>query len=198
MKRIALAGGIGSGKSAAETHLRDRGFTVIDADEVARRVVEPGEPAWRALVDAFGSAVLTADGAIDRAFVADVVFHDPSALRRLNGITHGYIGAEILRRLEAATGPAAFVALPLYRPEHRAVFELDEVWVLSTELDTVLARLCADRGFTEEDARARLSNQPPLASLVAMADRVIRNNGTLDELFAELDGALVASGIVRG
>ena len=198
MKRIALAGGIGSGKSAAERHLRDRGFNVIDADEVARRVVEPGEPAWRALVDAFGTAVLTADGTIDRAFVAEVVFHDPSALRRLNGITHGYIGAEILRRLEAATGPAAFVALPLYRPEHRAVFELDEVWVLSTELDTVLARLCADRGFTEEDARARLSNQPPLASLVATADRVIRNDGTLDELFAELDGALVASGIVRG
>ena len=89
MKRVAIAGGIGAGKSTVTDRLTTLGFSVVDADVIARHVVEQGEPAWRALVDAFGSAVLTPEGDIDRKFLADVVFHDASALRRLNHITHG-------------------------------------------------------------------------------------------------------------
>ncbi|MDE3108130.1 MAG: dephospho-CoA kinase, partial [Acidobacteriota bacterium] len=89
MQRIALAGGIGAGKSTVSSYLASRGYFVLDADDVARDVVEPGQGAYRALVDAFGAAVLTDDLTIDRAFLADVVFHDASALRRLNAITHG-------------------------------------------------------------------------------------------------------------
>ena len=97
MKRVALAGGIGAGKSAVAEHLTTRGWPVVDADVIARRVVEPGKPAWRALRDAFGTAVLNGDGEIDRAFLAEIVFHDASALRRLNHITHRYIGEELAR-----------------------------------------------------------------------------------------------------
>ena len=91
VKRIVIAGGIGAGKSAVAQRLRDLGFDVVDADDVAHDVTAPGSPTLATLVDAFGSAVLDDDGALDRAFVADVVFHDPTALRRLNSITHGAI-----------------------------------------------------------------------------------------------------------
>ena len=99
VKRIVIAGGIGAGKSAVAQRLRDLGFSVVDADDVAHDVTAPGSPTLATLVDAFGSAVLDDDGALDRAFVADVVFHDPTALRRLNSITHGAIGVEIIRPL---------------------------------------------------------------------------------------------------
>src|ERR1700689_4758200 len=95
VKRIVIAGGIGAGKSVVGDRLRSLGFTVVDADDVAHDVTKPGSPTLSALVDAFGSAVLDEKGSLDRAFVAEVVFHDPSALRRLNAITHGPIGVEI-------------------------------------------------------------------------------------------------------
>jgi dephospho-CoA kinase len=129
MKRIAVAGGIGAGKTAATDRLSSLGYEVIDADEVAHQITEPGQPAWQALRDAFGDAVLSTDQSLDRAFVAQIVFNDASALQRLNLITHGYIGREIVRRLDAATGRAVFVALPLYRPEHRDTFKFDETWL---------------------------------------------------------------------
>jgi len=89
VKTVAIAGGIGAGKSVLAERLTTLGWPVIDADVIARRVVEKGEPAWRALRDAFGTAAMDEDGELDRKFVADIVFHDPSALRRLNHITHG-------------------------------------------------------------------------------------------------------------
>ncbi|MGD0054275.1 MAG: dephospho-CoA kinase [Acidimicrobiales bacterium] len=198
MKRIVLAGGIGSGKSAACARLTELGWPVIDADEIAHQLTTPGQPVLDTLRDAFGDAVLADDGTLDRAFLADVVFNDDTALRRLNTITHGPIGLEILRRLDATNGPAAFVALPLFRPEHRLLLAVDEVWALQVEPATALARLVEGRGFSEHDARRRLESQMSNAERAAIVDRVIPNDGTLEELYQELARALEESGLARG
>jgi dephospho-CoA kinase len=161
-------------------------------------VTEPGLPAYLAVRDAFGSAVLSEDGTLDRAFLADVVFHDRSALRRLNLITHGHIGVEILRQLDATTGPAAFIALPLFRPEHRELLQLDEVWAVLVQPETALTRLIEHRGFTLADATARLESQMTNAQRTAIVDRVIWNEGTFDELYQQLASALQESGLERG
>lgn len=195
MRRVAVAGGIGAGKSAVGARLRTLGFVVIDADEVARSVVAKGEPAWVALRDAFGTAVLDDDGEIDRRFLADVVFHDESALRRLNSITHGYIGEVISRELDDAEGRAVFVLLPLYRPEHRETFHLDEVWAVLVSPATALERLRTLRGYDEADARARLDTQMGNEERLALADRAIWNEGTLESLYNEIDAALAESGL---
>ena len=198
MKRIVIAGGIGAGKTAASEYLISRGWPVIDSDEIAHGVTQPGEAAYVALRDAFGDAVLNADETIDRTFLADVVFHDRTALRRLNAITHGHIGAEILRRLDEATGQACFVALPLFRPEHREQLHLDEVWTVLVQPETALTRLCELRSFSLEDAQARLDSQMSNEERVAIVDRVIWNEGSLDELHEQLDFSLKESGLGDG
>ncbi len=195
MKRIAVTGAIGAGKSAVTDLLGARGFAVVDADLIARQVVEPGQPAWRALVDAFGSAVLDGEGRIDRPFLAEVAFSDPAALTRLNAITHPRIGEEMARQLAEATGAAAFVALPLYREEHRAALGLDEVWAVTCAPETAVTRLVARRGFSEADARARLGAQVDDETRRRLADRVIENDGTFEELAQAVEAALVEAGI---
>ncbi len=198
MKRIALVGGIGAGKSEISARLSTLGWPVVDADVIARRVTTSGQPAWGALRDAFGDAVLDADGEIDRPFLADVVFHDPSALARLNRITHGPIGAEIVRELDELQGAAAFVVLPLFRPEHRSLLSLDAVWAVMVEPATALERLRTRRGLSEEDARARLAVQMTNERRAEIVDRVIWNEGTLDELYAQIDAALRDEGLASG
>lgn len=190
VKRVSVAGGIGAGKTAVTDRLASLGFSVIDADVVARQVVEKGEPAWIALRDAFGTAVLTPEGDIDRKFLADVVFHDASALRRLNNITHGYIAAEIAAELSDATGPVVFVALPLYRPEHRDTFGFDETWAIQVDPTIAFQRLTTQRGLEADDALARLAVQMDNDSRAAIVDRVIWNDGTLEDLYGSLDAAL--------
>jgi len=194
---VGIAGGIGAGKSAVADRLLALGWPVIDADEIARRVVAKGSPAWLALRDAFGAAVLASDGEIDRPFLADVVFHDATALRRLNAITHPYIGEEILRELDEATAAIVFVVLPLFQPEHRSAFHLDEVWAVEVEPDLAFERLTTLRGMGEDDARARLAAQMSNEERRAIVDRVLQNGGTVSELHAQVDDALAELGAVR-
>ncbi len=198
MRRIAVAGGIGAGKSAVGARLGELGFEVVDSDEVAHAVTEPGTPAFAAVRDAFGAAVLDAGGLIDRAFLAEVVFADPTALRRLNDITHPRIGAELLARLAAARGEAAFVALPLFRPEHRELLGLTGAWAVVVEPETAVRRLVEGRGMSEADARARLATQMPNDERVRIVDRVIWNEGTIEDLRRAVDEALADEGLGRG
>ena len=162
----------------------------MDADEIAREVVEPGRPAWQALRDAFGDAILDPEGHLDRAFMAEVVFRDRSALRRLNHVTHGHIGAQIHHRLATLEHPVAFVALPLFRPEHRDIFDFAEVWSVQVDPEIAVARLVAYRGFGDDEARARIANQMTNDERCAIVDRVIWNEGTLEELHASLEELL--------
>ncbi len=194
MIRVALAGGIGSGKSAATAFLRGRGYLVVDADEVAREVVRPGRPAFVALVDAFGPAVLDPSGEIDRAFLASIVFSDPTARRRVESITHPKIGEVMADALEGASGDVAFVALPLYRAEHRALLSLDEVWALEVSPATALARLGSERRMDPSDARARIAAQVTNEERRRLADRVIDNEGSIEDLHRTLEDALAALG----
>ena len=198
MKRIVIAGGIGAGKSAVADRLRGLGFDVVDADDVAHDVTNPGTPTLSALVDAFGTAVLDEQGSLDRAFVAEIVFHDHSALRRLNAITHAPIGVEIAQRLATANGDAVFCAIPLFRPEHRAALAVDAVWAVQVSPETAVRRLVDGRGFREADALARLANQMSNDERTAIVDRVLWNEGTLDDLYGEVDVALREEGLSRG
>lgn len=186
MRKIALSGGIGAGKSAVSDYLASRRYFVVDADDIARRVVEPGQGAYVALCDAFGGAVLTAEKTIDRTFLADVVFHDATALRRLNAITHAQIGRGINEALDAAHARAAFVAIPLFRPEHREVFQLDEVWAVLATPEIALKRLVELRGLSEDDATSRMRAQETNEERAASADVVLWNDGTLAELFTHV------------
>lgn len=195
MKRVVVAGGIGAGKSAVCERLAALGWPVIDADVIARRVVEKGQPAWTALRDAFGMAAFGEEGELDRDFIADVVFHDTSALKRLNHITHGHIGVEIARELDGASGPVVFVAIPLFRPEHRGNLSIDEVWSVQVDPETAVRRLCTLRGYSEEAARARIAAQMSNDERSQIVDRVMWNEGSLEDLYGQLDAALKELGL---
>jgi dephospho-CoA kinase len=134
------------------------------------------------LVDAFGTAILKSDDTLDRDFVASITFPYPANLRRLNSITHGLIGAAILQWIEeVGTAPFA-VALPLFRPAHREIFGLNEVWALEVDSQTAVERLVRFRGLNEVDARARIDAQISNRERAEIVDRVIRNEGSLSDL----------------
>ena len=174
---------------------------MIDADELARAVVAPGKPAYEALRDAFGGAILAANGTLDRAFLAEVVFHDASALARLNAIIHPRVGEEILARLAAAErdgAPVVFVALPLFRSEHRALFAFDSAWAIEVEPEVALTRLVGSRHLSREDASARLASQISNDDRRALVDHVVVNDASVDDLAAHLEELLSIEGLVRG
>jgi dephospho-CoA kinase len=195
MKRIAVAGGIGAGKSTVVEYLRAKGFLAIDADEVYRDITAPGSPLLSVLVDAFGSAILDADRELDRAFLSSIVFADATALRRLNGITHPAIGREIQRQLDSAVGDASFVAIPLYRAEHRRQLELDEMWAVQVSPEIALERLVQQRAMSEESARARIEAQMSNGERETLADEVVWNNEDRDALRVRIDELLRERGL---
>jgi dephospho-CoA kinase len=195
VKRIALAGGIGAGKSTVVDYLRAQGFVALDADEVYRDLTKPGEPLLDVLVDAFGSAVRSDDGELDRSFLSSVVFSDPTALRRLNAITHGPIGRAISRQLGEARGSAAFVAIPLLRHEHREELDLDEVWSIQVTPEVALDRLVTQRAMSPAAAQQRISAQMSNEDRAKLADEVIWNNADRGALHTRVDELLRERGL---
>ncbi len=192
---MAISGGIGAGKSTVGEYLASRGWLVLDADESARRVVAPGKAAWRALRDAFGRAILRDDDTLDRAFLAEIIFRDASARRRVNSITHPQIEKDLVAELNGATGDVVFVALPLFRREHRTVFALDEVWAILASEEVSLERLRRDRNYSDDEARVRIAAQISNDERARLADNVIWNEGTRDELFAKVDQLVGSKGV---
>jgi dephospho-CoA kinase len=198
MKRIAIAGGIGAGKSLTCDFIVKQGFSVIDSDDVAHQIVEPGKAAWQAIRDAFGDSVLKSDQAIDREFLAKIIFSNDSARNRLNSITHPAIGIEILRQIEACKTPAVFIALPLYRSEHRQIFSLDSAWAVLVSPEIAKKRLVEHRGFSESDAQARIDTQVSNEIRSSIVDRVIWNEGSTEDLYNSVNEALLSEGLLRG
>lgn len=190
MLRVGLTGGIGSGKSEVSRRLTARGAVLIDADLLAREVVEPGTPGLAAIVEAFGPEVLLPDGALDREALGRRVFADPEQRRRLNAIVHPLVGAATTARFEAAlvADPDAIVVhdVPLL-VESGLGRAYDAVVVVAAQPATQLHRLVALRGMTEDDARARIAAQAPLADKLAVADHVIWNDGDLGALDEQVD-----------
>lgn len=181
MLRIGLTGGIGSGKSTVATLLADRGAVVIDADRIAREVVEPGTPGLAAVVEAFGDGVLAADGSLDRPALAAVVFTDPAARARLDGIVHPLVRDRAVQLAAAAPPDAVLVNDVPLLVETGQAGSYDLVVVVETEMATRLARL-VDRGLPEDDARARIAAQASDEQRRAVADVVLDNSGTREQL----------------
>jgi dephospho-CoA kinase len=184
--RIGLTGGIGSGKSTVARLLAERGAEVVDADVLAREVVAPGTPGLAAVVQAFGPGVLTAEGALDRPALATVVFGDPEARAKLDGIVHPLVRARA-RELIAAMPPDAVVVqdIPLLVETGQAG-SFDLVLVVEADVGTRVARL-VDRGLPEEDARARIAAQATDDQRRAVADAVLDNSGSPADLAAQID-----------
>jgi dephospho-CoA kinase len=190
---IALTGGIASGKSTVAQRFAELGAVVIDADRLAREVVEPGTPGLARIVEEFGSGVLSADGTLDRVALGAIVFGDEQARRTLNAITHPAIG-ERSRALFAAAREADADGVVVYDVPLLAdssgrgrIDEFDRVVVASAEEETRVRRLVELRGMDEADARRRIASQAPEAARLAIADDVIDTNGTLDETIAQVD-----------
>ncbi|MDH6538882.1 dephospho-CoA kinase [Streptomyces lavendulae] len=182
MLKVGLTGGIGAGKSEVSRLLAGYGAVVVDADRIAREVVEPGTPGLAAVVRAFGDSVLTADGSLDRPALGAVVFADQERLRTLNAIVHPLVGARSAE-LERAAGPDAIVVhdVPLLAENGLAPL-YDLVVVVDAAPATQLARLTALRGMTEDEARARMAAQATREQRLAVATLVIDNDGPLEAL----------------
>jgi dephospho-CoA kinase len=194
--RIGLTGPIGCGKSAVAGWLAERGAIVVDADRIAREVVEPGRPAHRAVIEAFGPAVLADDGALDRAALAALVFADPAALARLESIVHPAVRPAILQALRGAdeAGAAVVVIEAIKLVEGGLAEQCDEVWLVTCPPGEQRDRLLA-RGMPADDADRRIRAQGDLvARLEPAATRVIDTGGSAEatriRVRAALDEAL--------
>lgn len=189
MRVIGLTGGIGCGKSTVAALVRARGIPVVDADDLARRIVEPGTPALAEISRTFGEETLTPDGRLDRKRLANIVFSDPTALRTLNAITHPRIieaAAAALADLRAEGHPLVFFEAALLM-EAGWESATTMVVVVTTAPDRQLARLVRRGDVEEADARARIASQMPLADKEARADHIIRNDGDLSALERRVD-----------
>ena len=197
MLRVGLTGGIGSGKSAVSEMLAQHGAVVIDYDRLAREVVEAGSPALAEISRRFGADVLGADGSLDRPALGAIVFNDPESLRTLEAITHPAIRALAVER-ESAAGDDAIVvhdnALLVEMGHHTTC---DVVIVVDVPQEVQIARLVEQRGLSEAEARARIANQTSRQSRTGVADHVVDNTGSLDEL-ALIVGGLWAKLVALG
>jgi dephospho-CoA kinase len=182
---IGLTGGIGSGKSTVASLLADRGAMVVDADAIAREVVEPGGPAFALILERFGDEVLAADGTLKRASLAEIVFRDQKARRALEGITHPAIQAEMARQLADAPAESVVVLdIPLLKAKREP---MAGVIVVDTPEEVAVRRLVERRGFDPGDARRRIAAQISREERRAIADVVIDNSGTVAQLDEEID-----------
>jgi dephospho-CoA kinase len=179
--RVGLTGGIGSGKSEVSRRLAAQGAVVIDADLIAREVVEPGSEGLAEVVAAFGPEVLTPDGALDRARLGDIVFADPELRGRLNAIVHPRVAARMAELERGASGAIVVHDVPLIAENGRAD-AYDVVVVVDAPPKVQAERLARYRGMTREQARARMAAQASREQRLAIADIVIDNSGSLSEL----------------
>lgn len=194
MQVFGLTGGFAAGKSTVVARLRERGLSVFEADDLAREVVEPGTPGLAQVVEAFGPDVLGEGGALDRRRLGKRVFSNPSARSRLEGLLHPLIrqlGKQRLSELEARGEPLACYEAPLL-VEVGLAAELRPLVVVSADEETQIERAKTRDGFDEAATRARIRAQMPLAEKRALADYVIENDGSLEELREKTDRVLDA------
>jgi dephospho-CoA kinase len=186
--KVGLTGGVASGKSTVSAILRELGAVVIDSDQIAREVVAKGTPGLAQIVEEFGPEMLTPEGELDRPKMAAVVFHDEAARRRLEAITHPLINdIGRAREAEAAlTGALVVNDMPLIA-EMGIAGLFDAVVVVDVSVEEALRRMVEDRGWTREDAEARIASQASREDRRAIATYVIDNSGTLDELRRQVE-----------
>lgn len=195
---IGLTGSIASGKSTVAKMLEKYRFPIVDADQVARLVVEPGEPALTEIVAAFGEEILLEDGSLNRKKLGDLIFHDPSKRAILNGIIHPAIRKEMLRQRDEWLNNGAKVVImdiPLLF-ESKLQHFVEKILVVSLSEEKQLERLMERNQLSEEEARARISSQLPLSVKEEGADAVIYNESTLEKTEQQLNYILKEWGLV--
>ncbi|PFG28809.1 dephospho-CoA kinase [Corynebacterium renale] len=188
MKILGLTGGIGSGKSTVSRMLAEAGFTIVDADKIARLVVEFGQPALTELAEAFGPDILSDDGTLNRGLLARRAFASPEATAQLNSITHPRIEQERRRQFaQAEKAGANWVVydMPLLI-EQGAHKDVDYVVVVDVPVDIRVERLIRSRGMDESDARKRIAAQVGDDERRKVADTILDNSGSLEELEAQV------------
>lgn len=181
---IGLTGGISSGKSTVSNYLREQGAVIIDADQIAREIVEPGQAAYQEIVQFFGEQILDPRGGLDRGRLGQIVFAKPEAMRQLNQMTHPKVKQKTHEILaELANDPSVrlvVVDAPLLI-EASMTSLVDQVWLVEVDEENQVSRLIERDGLTAVDARRRIASQMPLAEKKRRADKIIDNNGSFSE-----------------
>ncbi len=186
---VGLTGGIATGKSTVSEMLRQLGCEIIDADRLARDVVEPEQPAWKQIVAEFGGGVVTAEGALDRKKLGAIVFADPERRKRLEAITHPAIRARFQARLDELTAQGFAGIVVFDAPvmiESGNYKHMDRLVVVVTDDATQAARLQERDGTDEAEGRRKIASQMPLAEKAQLADYVIDNSGAREATAAEV------------
>jgi dephospho-CoA kinase len=179
--RVALTGGIASGKSTVADLFAALGVPVIDTDVIAREVVEPGRPALAQVAEAFGADVLDATGRLDRKRMRERIFADADARRRLEAILHPAIRAEMERQSQVAGGPYQVLVIPLLAEGGRRD-HVDRVLLVDVPEELQIQRVMWRDGVSHDEAQASLNAQATRAQRLALADDVLRNTGRVDDL----------------
>lgn len=186
---IGLTGSIATGKSTVSRMLKEKGYPIVDADEISRLVVEPGSPVLTSIAEAFGTDVLLSDGSLNREKLGSLIFNDKDKREKLNGIIHPAVRAEMIRQKEEWLEKEAntiIMDIPLLF-ESKLHSYVDKIIVVSAAPAIQRERLMARNGYSAEEADARINSQLPIAEKENGADAVIDNNGTLKETENQLN-----------
>lgn len=184
---VALTGGIASGKTAVSDRLADRGAVVIDTDLIAREVVEPGQPGLAAIVEAFGSEMLDADGSLDRAAMRQRVFSDPDSRKRLEGILHPLIAERVKQRIASEQDADYLLLVVPLLVESGLFLDADRIVVVDVPQSVQIKRLARRDSSSEQQVRAILASQASREQRLNVATDVIDNSGSLAELEDAVD-----------
>ena len=183
---LGLTGGIGSGKSAASAYFRDQGIVVVDADIVAREVVEPGQPALLAIKQRYGSEALHDDGTLNRAWLRAKVFAEPDERKWLESQTHPRIRDSIIAQLKAATSPYAILESPLLFESGQSEL-VARTLVIDVPEEIQVERACSRDGNEEEQIRRIIAAQIPRSERLQRTDDAVDNSGNLEALYSQLE-----------
>ncbi|MGZ4119215.1 MAG: dephospho-CoA kinase [Actinomycetota bacterium] len=199
MLLVGLTGGIGAGKSTVARLLADRGAVIIDADSIVRELQRPGTEVFRAIVERFGKQVVAADGSLDRPKLADIAFRDEDARSALNAIVHPAVYAVMAERITAIEDENAVVVLDIPLLAEAGGREgMDVVIVVDADQDLRVTRVVDERGLDARQVRARMAAQASSEQRAALADVVIRNDGDMEALRAQVDALWVMLSERRG
>ncbi|WP_318245213.1 dephospho-CoA kinase [Solibacillus faecavium] len=196
---IGLTGSIASGKSTVAKMIQSYNLPIVDADQVARQVVEPGSPTLLKIAEVFGQDVISEDGTMDRAKVGNLIFHDESKRQQLNAIIHPAIREEMIRQRDEFISYGeknVFMDIPLLF-ESKLEHFVERIIVVSVREDVQLERLMERNGLTEEEAKARIATQIPVKDKEALADIVIYNNGSLEDTALQLQNVLYEWNVLK-
>ena len=183
---VVLTGGIASGKTAISQLFVQRGVPVIDTDQIAHEIVEPGQPALKRIAEAFGQEFLNEKGRLDRKKMRNAIFSDPGLKDRLEGILHPAIAAEVDQRVAQIDAPWCLLVVPLLK--ERGLFQwIDHVLVVDVKESVQIERVMQRDSITREQAQSILDAQPSRRERLAMADDILDNSGSLEELEARVD-----------